>query len=172
MGITALFKEAQCGYNIYMKTNKTISLFLISAFVVSAAGSFAFAGNSLTFNMLQEANGIPNYDNAAKNSGNPSPVVPGLNAENTSAATSAAVTKSSTTVPAVTPPEPVPPKTTVLGIMGTDLNKKKTDYAIAGLTGALTAFFLAGCVLWPAVLIGFGVIVVFLLLLRNVNKPS
>lgn len=148
-----------------MKPNKTISIFLITAFILSAAGAFAFAQNSPTFDMLKDANGIPNYDNAAKNSGTPPPAVPGLNNETASTTIGAAITKPTTTVPAVTPP--VPPKPTLLGKMVKDLVSNRTDYAVAGAAGALTGFFLAGCAV-SALLPGLGIMVLFLLLFRNV----
>jgi len=153
-----------------MKPLKTISIFLISAFILSVAGAFAFATGSPTLDMLQSANGfIPNYDNIAKNSGTPPPVVPGLSGETASAPPVAAVTTSSATVPEVTPPVPPAPHTpTVLEKMSKDLDSRKVDYVVSGATGALTAYFLTGCVLGPAVLIGFAAVVLFLALTRNV----
>ena len=67
----------------------------------------------------------------------------------------------------VTPPAE-PAKPTLLEKMGKDLNDNKTNYAIAGATGALTGYFLAGCVLSGA-LLGFGIIVLFLMLYRNIE---
>ena len=146
-----------------MKT-KTISTLLLSAVILSVAGTFAFAEKSATLEWLKGTDSIPNYHNESTKGAIP-PVVPGMTKDTAPAATTT-VTKSTATAPAVTAPAAVPEKPSLLSKMGKDLKDNKMDYTIAGAAGALTGYFLMGSVLAGAVL-GLGIFVLFLLLLRN-----
>lgn len=132
----------------------------------------ASAENSPTYDLLKNANDIPNYDNTAAHKAAPALNVAGFLPDKAATTTKATTTlkaapavSSGTAVAAATA---APADPTLLEKMGKDLKDHKTDYAIAGMTGALTGYFLAGCVLSGA-LLGFGIIVVFLLLFRNVS---
>lgn len=147
--------------------NKIAFLTIVSGFVLSVGCGFAFAG------ALGEAySAVDNpdhaYTNAAANSGAPAVVTANpTNGTPSSDKAAPALKTAPAALPAAVEKSTEPAKPTLLEKMGKDLKDKKMDYAIAGGTGALTGYFLAGCVLSGA-LLGFGIIVVFLLLLRNV----
>ena len=152
--------------------NKIAFLTIVSGFVLSLGCGLALAENSPTFELLQNSTGIPNYDNTAAQKSAPALNVAGFLPDKAATTTTkapvikAAVETSSPTAVAAAPAEPAKP--TLMEKIGKDLKDHKTDFAVAGMTGALTGYFLAGCALSGA-LLGFGIIVVFLLLLRNVS---
>ena len=165
LGIFALTKTGETAYTIDMK-NKIAFLTLVSGFVLSMGCGLVFAANSPTLDMLKGSNGIPNYDNTAAKK-------EAAAAVNTRAADSTSSTTQvgspplvDTTPPVVTPP--TPPKPNLIERMGTDVKENKLNYAMAGAAGALTGYFLMGAVMSGAVL-GLGIMLVFLLLLRNVQ---
>jgi hypothetical protein len=155
-----------------MKTYKTAFLTIVSGLILFSAGGTAFAG-SATFDRLSNSAGNVNFDNAAPGRGtvaepkgrkadkNDAP--PAASTTTTAGSTPPAV--STGTVADTTPPKP----TTLAGFMKEDLKNNKSSYLMAGVTGGLTGYFLMGSVMAGA-LLGFGAIVLFLLVYRNLDK--